>query len=164
MLHCPTNKQLWHGLWTVKCDLVSEQATWASRHVFNCFCVNKASKLRAAMIIQVFHHFIRSIAKKISFFSDPFAKLSTVTSLVRMVENSLLSKHPLFHTIICKFLLHHKNCSLGFHYFGGGIEYPWNFPSKKTPTPLKFFLQAHCLIKCTTYCFKIKRVENGRRK
>ena len=93
------------------------------------------------MITQVFNYLSKELPS-ILHFSVPFAKYSLFTSLGRMLGRSLQSKHPLFHTIPCMFLVHQNDCFVGWYFFGGWNEYPWKFPRIKTPISLITFISA----------------------
>ena len=121
MLFCPVTEQLCLVLCTVNYGLMSDWVTRAIPNFFIGFRINKISNFVAAKIIQFLQTFILYIAKTLA--SVSFAKYSSFTSPRRALRSSLLSKHPLFHRIPCKFLVPQTACFWTWYFFGGQKNY-----------------------------------------
>ena len=75
-------------------------------------------------------------------YSVPYAEYSHFIFLGKILESSLYSKRPQFHTIPCKFRGKQNACSVGLYFFGGRKEYASTILSTKAPNSIKNFLSA----------------------
>ena len=146
----PNTKQFCFALCTVKCDLVYQWVTQANPHFFmneifelwDCHDLAKIPVLypincrEACLLCSVGKVFtLYSSRKNVSMLTV----IQTSTDPHKSEQLSCTTKR-----LLC-----------GFVIFWGQKEYPWTFPSKKTPKSLKTFISpSHYLLQCYTYCFK----------
>ena len=107
--------------------------------------------------VQIFHLFIRRIAKILAIFCSSFKLIALYSSLKNFCKLTV-SKHPVFDTLPCKFLVQQNVWFVGLYCFGWRNEYPWTLPSIKTPKSLITLLSSSSIfsrmLQCKTYCFK----------
>ena len=137
----PSYQVICLALRTVEFGLVSEKITRVNPNFFICFMLTQ-SRLSGQRWSAEFSTSLSFELKKILQLSVPFSRISSFTSLRRMMASSLKSKPPLHHTRPCKFNAHQNECFVGLCFSAGRNEQPRTLLATKTPKYFEAIISA----------------------